>query len=727
MKHIFLFLILSLGFVSKAQNKMLSMDDAVIGHRSYLQPKRLTQLQWISGTTKYSYVVKQNNREVVMVGEAGKGEATPLFASDLVGARLAEYGVDSFNNFSAFVWEDPNTIRFNFKNRFVWFDVALQQVRSSATWLDRADNLDVDPVKRQMAYTIDNNLLVMNDVGESLKISNDDDKSHKYGTADVHRNEYGVSKGTFWSPKGNFLAYYRMDESMVTEYPILDIDTRPAKTTMIRYPMAGDKSHEVTLGVFNLNTKSSSYLNIQGDKEQYITNISWSRDEKRIYLALLNRHTDSCWYQIYDVQSGNLIKTWAVFTAPTYVEPSYPLQYLGKTNKMIWRTFELASDGKSTREIIKIIDEDGNDQDKFNYRYGDAIADVYSFNEKGYYFTYFYNNGLNKGIAYQPLGGVKGKPANVLVLSAKDGINTAMFCDNGSYYIDHLQSTTTPRYISINESGSGKELNILLNAENPLKDFKIPTMKFVSLIAADGITTLNGRIIYPEGFDSTKKYPSVTYVYNGPHVQLVSNTWLGGADLWLYLMAQKGYLVFTIDGRGSGNRGKEFEQAIYRRLGTCEIADQTVGNDYLRSLSFVDATRMGVFGWSFGGFMTTGLMTRTPGKYKVGVAGGAVIDWSYYEIMYTERYMDTPDENLEGYKNSNLLNYVDSLQGKLLLLHGTSDPTVVWQHTLMYTKKCVERKKQIDYFMYPEHLHNVTGRDRVHLMQKVSDYFNQNL
>jgi dipeptidyl-peptidase-4 len=234
-------------------------------------------------------------------------------------------------------------------------------------------------------------------------------------------------------------------------------------------------------------------------------------------------------------------------------------------------------------------------------------------------------------------------------------------------------------------------------------------------------------MIYPANFDSTKKYPSITYTYNGPHVQLVTNTWLGGADMWLFYLAQEGYVVFTIDGHGSGNRGMAFEGGIHRQLGTLEIADQIKGNTYLRSLPFIDPDRMGINGWSFGGFMTTSLMTRTPGKYKVGVAGGPVIDWSYYEVMYTERYMDTPQENPDGYKTACLLNYVEKLQGKLLLIHGTSDDTVVWQHSLMYLKQCVDKGVLVDYFAYPGHLHNVLGPDRVHLMKKMTDYFKSNL
>jgi dipeptidyl-peptidase-4 len=219
----------------------------------------------------------------------------------------------------------------------------------------------------------------------------------------------------------------------------------------------------------------------------------------------------------------------------------------------------------------------------------------------------------------------------------------------------------------------------------------------------------------------------LVYLYNGPHSQMVTNSWMAGGELWYQYMAEKGFMVFTVDGRGTSYRGKAFEQATHRQLGTKEMEDQLKGVDYLKSLLYVDASRIGVHGWSFGGFMTTSLMTRHPGVFKVGAAGGPVIDWTYYEIMYTERYMDSPQDNKEGYEKNNLLNYVDKLKGKLLMIHGAQDPVVVWQHSILYQKKAVDKGIQLDYYVYPGHEHNVLGKDRGHLMEKITDYFIDNL
>jgi dipeptidyl-peptidase-4 len=266
----------------------------------------------------------------------------------------------------------------------------------------------------------------------------------------------------------------------------------------------------------------------------------------------------------------------------------------------------------------------------------------------------------------------------------------------------------------------------LLESANKYDEYTIGSAEIKTIKAADGTTDLHTRLIKPSTFDPSKKYPVLVYVYGGPHAQMITNSFLDGANLWMYWMAEQGYLVFTVDNRGSDNRGFAFESVIHRNLGVNEMDDQLKGVDYLKSLPYVDANRLAVHGWSYGGFMTTSLMLRKPDVFKVGVAGGPVTDWNYYEIMYGERYMDTPAENKEGFEQSSTLNYVKNLKGKLLLIHGTSDDVVVMQNNFSLIKKFVEAQKQVDFFPYPMHKHNVQGKDRVHLMKKVLDYVIEN-
>jgi dipeptidyl-peptidase 4 len=286
---------------------------------------------------------------------------------------------------------------------------------------------------------------------------------------------------------------------------------------------------------------------------------------------------------------------------------------------------------------------------------------------------------------------------------------------------DVYSSANVPKQ-SIIRHTDGKWSKLLMESPNPLDAYNRPEVKNVTLHAEDG-TPLYGKLILPTNFDASKKYPVIVYLYNGPNVQLLHNSFPESGNLWYEYMAQRGYVVFTMDGRGSSNRGLEFEQATFGKLGTVELLDQIRGVEYLKSLRFVDANRMGIHGWSFGGFMTTSMMLRYPDFFKVGVAGGPVMDWSMYEIMYTERYMNTPQDNPKGYEESNLLTKTKNLKGKLLLIHGADDDVVVWQHSINFVKKCVDNNIPVDYFMYPGHPHNVRGKDRVHLMQKITDYF----
>jgi dipeptidyl-peptidase-4 len=276
-------------------------------------------------------------------------------------------------------------------------------------------------------------------------------------------------------------------------------------------------------------------------------------------------------------------------------------------------------------------------------------------------------------------------------------------------------------------SSEGKNIKNIMTSENKLADYKLGNMTVGTIKAADNTTDLYYRLITPPDFDPKKKYPTIVYVYGGPHAQLVDNSWLGGVALWDFYMAQEGYVMFTVDNRGSANRGFEFESVIHRQCGQNEAADQMKGVEFLKSLPYVDADRIGIHGWSYGGFMTITLATMFPETFKVAVAGGPVIDWKYYEVMYGERYMDTPTENPEGFKKTSLLNKAGNLKGRLLVIHGYVDPVVVPQNSLDFIKSCIAAGTDLDYFFYPNDEHNMRGATRVHLMKKVTRYFDDYL
>jgi dipeptidyl-peptidase-4 len=456
------------------------------------------------------------------------------------------------------------------------------------------------------------------------------------------------------------------------------------------------------------------FLQTGEPKEQYLTNISWSPDEKSVYIAVLNRDQNHMWLRQYDATSGAFVKTLFEETDQEYVEPQHPLLFVpGHDDQFIWQSerdgynhlYLYNTSGKLLRQLTK----------------GPwMVTDVQGFDakSKNVYFASTEDSPMQRQLYAVSLGGGKARK-----LSQNAGTHAGLLSPSGEYLLDTYSSQTTPRTVAVIGTKDGKQKQQLLNASNPVANYALGQMKLFPIKAADGQTDLYCRLITPVGFDPNKKYPAVIYVYGGPHVQLVTDSWLGGGNLWMQLMAEKGYVVFTVDSRGSGNRGLPFEQSTFRQLGTQEMADQLKGVDYLKSLPYVDQSRIGVHGWSFGGFMTTTLLSRAPqGTFKVGVAGGPVIDWRMYEVMYTERYMDTPQTNPEGYQKANLLNYVQDLKAPLLMIHGTVDDVVVWQHSLSYLKNAVDKGVQLDYFVYPGHPHNVLGKDRVHLYTKITNY-----
>jgi dipeptidyl-peptidase-4 len=711
-----------LSLSSFAQQKQLSMEDAVLRQRSTLAPERIAQLQWIKKSNAYIVVKKENNQDVFQITDASHRNPDRSIHLAAINTALRNAKQDTLTRLPLIEWIEEHTMRFTTKNASIYYDW-INNTATANIIPANAEHNDIHAASKAMAYVKDNNLFIIDANNDIQQITKDGSDDIVYGQA-VHRNEYGINKGTFWNNDGSALAFYRMDQSMVTSYPIYQLDQKPATAKMIKYPMAGMKSHEVSIGVYNRATKQTVYLKIDGPKDQYLTNISWNNDNQTIYVVVLNRTTTHLDINAYNASTGDFIKTILSENNNVWLEPTHPLYMLSNsTQYAIWESANAT--GHHQYSLVDL--KSGSILTSFGINGGDVLDIQAYVNDKIYY---TWTNGLDIHFACTYLfvlkNGLAKIPSLTIDLTTTPGIHTPLVNETSGYWIDQWSNATTPRIINV-MNAANKIDKELLNAGNPLKEYALGKTSLVQIKSADASTTLYARIILPTNFDSTKKYPSITYVYNGPHVQLVNNGWLNGADLWQHLMAERGYIVFVLDGRGSDHRGLAFEQAIHRHLGDAEIADQLQGNKYLRSLPYVDSTRMGIYGWSFGGFMTTSLMTRTPNAYKVGVCGGPVIDWNYYEVMYTERYMDSPAENPDGYQKASTLNYIDNLKGKLLMIHGTSDDVVVWQNSLMYIQKCVEKGKQIDYFVYPGHLHNVLGKDRVHLLNKISNYFETNL
>ncbi|MBL0330668.1 MAG: S9 family peptidase [Bacteroidetes bacterium] len=719
MKKITLFVFLLAVFfqTSIAQEKLLTMEEAVVKQRSTLAPSRLSQLMWVKNTDSYSYVNPGEVQEL-FICNASDGKVTQAVSLAILNEEVKKIDLTPFKNFPLLKWKNEKQFSFEAfkeeKHLFLVYDIKTKKIINEGTIESTAVGIDVADKTRFIAFTVKNNLFVF-DGKNNLIVTNDKDENIVNGQS-VHRDEFGISKGTFWSPAGNLLAFYRMDQTMVTDYPIIDWTSRPAKNVNIKYPMAGDKSHEVTVGIYNVSSGKTVFLKTGEPKEQYLTNIAWSKDEQHIYIAVLNREQNEMKLNSYNVATGLFEKTLFAEKHEKYVHPMHPMVFLpNASGQFIWQSerdgfnhlYLYNADGTLVKQLTK-----GNW----------IITDLAGFDAKGT--KVFYSSTTESGIT-RNFYSVEVKTGKTTRITSGEGTHTSALSSKGNYIIDNFQSTTIPRNTNI-VSTNGKKSKTIHTAKNPLADYKLGQMSLFTLKSESG-DDLFCRLFKPVAFDSTKKYPVIVYLYNGPGAQMINNTWNGGGDYWFQYMAERGFVVFTIDGRGSANRGLAFEQAIFHNCGTVEMKDQMVGVNFLKSQKYVDANRMGIFGWSYGGFMSTSIMTRYPEVFKAGVAGGPVVDWSYYEVMYTERYMGTPQSNPKGYAESRTINHIDNLKGKLLIIHGAQDGTVVWQHSIQYIKACVEKNKQVDYFVYPGHEHNVLGKEREHLYQKVTDYFMQNL
>ena len=702
-KIFLLFVSCLLSFSTQAQLKKISLEESVLQQNRKFGADKLSGFQWIPNSSNYCYYTDSWTK--MMSANVVKKEATELVKLNDINSALGT----KLKNFFGIQWMDTTTLLISENGKFYSYNINTKTGKLLQEIPETAENQTFDDVKINIAFTEANNLYFLNKNKEKIAVTNNSDKNIVSGQT-ISRNEFGINGGIFWSPKSSYLAFYQKDETDVADYPLLDINETPGKLVATKYPMIGQKSEKPKVGIYSLTTGELFFITPKNNADDYVTNLAFTPDEKFVLIAELNRGQNDMNLNLYETASGKFVRTLFNEKNPKWVEPEHPAFFPNnKSNNFVWisekdgfnNLYYYTIDGKLIKQLTT---------NKFPTR------EIIGTNSAGteIYFKATGEKGINM-LAYKV--DLKGKQT---VITKDEGVHNVVISTDGNWFFDEYSNHSTPSK-SLLYDKKGIAIT-LLESKNKYDGYEMGTAEIKAIKAADGTTDLYTRLIKPSNFDATKKYPVLVYVYGGPHAQMITNSYLDGANLWMYWMAEQGYLVFTVDNRGSDNRGFAFESVIHAQLGNNEIDDQMKGVEYLKSLPYVDGNRLAVHGWSYGGFMTTSLMTRKSDTFKVGVAGGPVIDWKWYEVMYGERYMDTPAENQKGFDQANVTNYAKDLKGKLLLIHGTNDDVVVEQHNLALVKKCVELGKQIDYFPYPMHKHNVTGRDRVHLMTKVLNY-----
>ena len=614
----------------------------------------------------------------------------------------------------AVLYNNDERLLVNFKTR----KVEWRQSRSIGAVAE-----DWNHQSRATAYVKDDNLYVTDGTGNTRQVTSDGSRELVYGQS-VHRNEFGIEGGLFWNPQGTRLAFYRMDQSMVTDYPLitvpeLDDSTQVSATPAPeKYPMAGQTSHLVWVGVLDVATGDTVYLKAGDPTDRYFSNISWSPDGNVIYMMEGNRDQNEVDLVAYDAVTGNRLTALYHEEHPKYVEPQHPITFLpwDKEQFILWserdgynHLYLYDTAGRLVKQLTRgnwvVMDLLGFDTER--------KAVIISANAESPIQQNLYRVDVATG-------------AMTRIDEGGKGWHSGRLSATGRYLIDSYQEPAVPRNIAIVDTRNGKTARYF-TAPDPWQGYTVPEYRCGSIKAADGTTDLYYRMVMPVDFDPSKKYPTVVYVYGGPHAHNVDARWHYASRSWETYMAQRGYLLFILDNRGSENRGRDFEQATFRQLGQVEMQDQMCGVDFLRTLNYVDTARLGVHGWSFGGFMTISLMTNYPDVFKVGVAGGPVIDWIWYEVMYGERYMDTPQDNPDGYARTSLIHKAQDLKGRLQIIIGLNDPTVVPQHAYSFLKACIAAGTQPDFYVYPGQGHNMMGHQSVHLHERITRYFDDYL
>lgn len=698
MKIKFLFLFLLFTGISLAQKKKLDLETSVMQQRAMVQ-NRINGFAWIPFSNEYTYF--EDRFSSLMKADVNGTPAIKWLSIQEVNEKL---GI-SLKWFSGFQWISKNEFTLNDGNQYYLFNPNTKEGRKICSIQGEAANQTIANESQKVAFTVDNNLYYA-DKTTQIAITEFTDKNIVSGQS-IARNEFGIAGGIFWSPNDQFIAFYQKDESEVADYPLLDITTTPGSLTNIKYPMTGQKSEKPKVGIYDLKSKKTVYISPRGAADNYLTNLAWTPDNKYVVIAEVNRGQNQMWLNVYDANTGNYIKTLFEEKSDKWIEPEHPAKFVYNNNEFLWiserdgfdNIYMYDFNGKLIKQLTK---------NKY------VVKEILEVKNDEVYFTSTGENPTNT-LLYKV--NLKGKQS---LVTKNAGTHEILFSTNGTYIFDQYSAHDVPSKTLVID-GQGNQVKEIAVGKSKLDEYEVGTATIGTLKAKDG-QDLYYRLIKPSNFDPSKKYPVLVYVYGGPHAQMITNSYLDGANLWMYWMAEQGYLVYTLDNHGSGERGVAFESAIHRQLGKIEMEDQLIGVDFLKSLPYVDANRLAVHGWSYGGFMTTSLMLRQAGTFKVGVAGGPVTDWKYYETMYGERYMDMPEENKEGYAENALTNYTKNLKGDLLLIHGTIDDVVVMQHNYTLIKKFIEDGVQVDFFPYPMHKHNVYGKDRVHLMQKILDY-----
>ncbi len=580
----------------------------------------------------------------------------------------------------------------------------------------------LSPNENKVAYMYNNNLFYKDLKTNTTKQITFDGKKNKIinGITDwVYEEEFAFVRAFEWNGNSDKLAYIRFDETNVPEFSMDIFGSDLYQTQQVfKYPKAGEKNAEVSLHLYNIQTQNSQKIELGNKQQYYIPRIEWTNEANTLCVTTLNRHQNNLNLIFVD---GNTLKSNVLLNEKdaAYVDVTDNLTFL-KDNSFIWTSekdgFNHIYHYNKTGKLI-------NQVTKGNWE----VTNYYGYDAKNsrIYYQSTEDGSINRSVSTIDLDG-----SNQQKLSIKKGTNSAAFSNSFNYYINTFSNAETPTIYTLNKAKTGKEIKVIKEnsaVTSLIAEYQLGKKEFSTITTKDG--TFNMWMIKPANFDATKKYPLFMYQYSGPGSQQVANRWHYANDYWHYMLSQKGYIVACIDGRGTGFKGRDFKKVTQKELGKYEIEDQIEAAKELAKRNYIDANRIGIWGWSFGGYMSSLAITKGADTFKMAIAVAPVTSWRFYDTIYTERYMQTPQENASGYDDNSPINFTHLLKGKYLLVHGSGDDNVHVQNTMRMINALVEANKQFDMFIYPDRSHGIysTRNDRLHLYKKMTTFIEENL
>ncbi|UGS20810.1 S9 family peptidase [Flavobacterium cyclinae] len=610
--------------------------------------------------------------------------------------------------------------RHSFTAEYYIYDIPSKTVSSFTANAIQEPTFSADGTK--VAYAFENNLYV-HDLSSGVKVQlTQDGQKNKIinGITDwVYEEEFAFVKAYDWNVTGTKIAYIKFDETEVPEFSMDMYNEGLYPTqTVFKYPKAGEKNAIVSLHIFDLKSGTTKKINLGSYKDFYIPRIKWTNDAAVLSVQVLNRHQNNLDLHFVDANAGTT-KIVLNEKDAAYVDITDNLTFL-KDNSFIWTS------EKDGFNHIYHYDKSGKLKKQITSGKWE-VTNYYGFDEKS---GMIYYQSVENGSINRDVYAIKVDGKSKVRLSSKTGTNSATFSPNFQYFINSYSSATSAPMYTLNDSKSGAVIKTIVSneaVEQKLAKYDVTSKEFFVLTTEKG-HQLNAWMIKPKNFDASKKYPVFMFQYSGPGSQQVANTWNGINDYWFMMLAQQGYIVACVDGRGTGYKGAAFKKCTYKELGKYEVEDQIDAAKVIGKYNYVDASRIGIFGWSYGGFMSSNCLFQGADVFKMAIAVAPVTSWRYYDSIYTERYMQTPQENASGYDNNSPINHVNKLKGNFLLVHGTADDNVHVQNTMKMVEALVQANKQFDWAIYPDKNHGIYGgKTRLQLYTKMTNFIKEKL